>query len=257
MEVNDMETNTLYDAIFYRKSVRKFVMSPLTKEKLAALRDFAGTIHPLIPSIRTEFIALGADEVKNPLASHAPNYVAICSEKKDGYLMNAGFMLQQLDLYLSSIGLGSCWLGMAKPVKEAAKGQNGLDFVILLAIGEPAEPAHRASTAEFKRKALDEITTVEGAKELLEPVRLAPSGTNAQPWFVSGTPEQLTVSRKKPGLITPPIINRMSQINTGIALCHLWLAAEHFGKKASVGFESSPAPAGYEFMANVKIGGNS
>ena|GEM_PF-3748051 len=33
--------------------------------------------------------------------------------------MNAGFLLQQIDLYLSDSNLASCWLGMAKPSKEA------------------------------------------------------------------------------------------------------------------------------------------
>ncbi len=42
----------------------------------------------------------------------------ISSENTEGYLMNIGFIFQQMDLYLSSIGLGSCWLGMAKPTEK-------------------------------------------------------------------------------------------------------------------------------------------
>jgi len=95
--------------------------------------------------------------------------------------MNAVFLLQQVDLYLSAKNLASCWLGMAKLAKGVPTLMNGLEFVIMLAFGNTTEPIHRANTFDFKRHDLSAISSVAGADELLEPVRLAPSASNTQP----------------------------------------------------------------------------
>ena len=106
-----------------------------------------------------------------------PHYLCLYSEKKDGYLMNAGFMLQQIDLSLSANGYGSCWIGLGKPAGSPPEAK-GLDYIIMLAFGKAAEPVYRANTTEFIRKSLPEITQIAGAEQLLEPVQLAPSASN-------------------------------------------------------------------------------
>jgi len=83
------------------------------------LKEYANNPKPLDESIRYEFAYLGTTDVKNLLSIKAPHYICLYSEKKSNYLMNAGFLLQQIDLYLSDSNLASCWLGMAKPSKEA------------------------------------------------------------------------------------------------------------------------------------------
>ena len=168
--------------------------------------------------------------------------------------MNAGFLLQQIDLYLSANGLGSCWLGVAKPSKDVPAMKNGLEFVIMLAFGTANEPVHRTSLAEFKRKSFSTICSISSGNQLLEPVRIAPSATNSQTWFFSGSEDYITVSREKLNLIKAAIYNNMNQIDIGIALAHLWLTCDHLGKPMAIDFEKTPAPSGYEFMANVKVG---
>lgn len=168
--------------------------------------------------------------------------------------MNAGFILQQIDLYLSSKNIGSCWLGMAKPSKQVPVHKEGLEFVIMLAFGNASEPVHRVSTSEFKRKSLSAISETAYADDLLEPVRLSPSASNTQPWYFSGQMDEITVSREKLNLIKSAIYDKMNQIDIGIALCHLLLTLENQGKQVSFDFEPSPAPKGYEFMAKVISG---
>jgi len=108
-----MTNNQLYEAIFCRKSIRKYNMTPLPAATLAKLQKFANSANPLDKKIKYEFFYLITDNVKNLLPLKAPHYICLYSEKKGNYLMNAGFLLQQINLYLSANNLGSCWLGLA------------------------------------------------------------------------------------------------------------------------------------------------
>jgi hypothetical protein len=249
-----MTNNQLYEAIFRRKSVRKYDMTPLSTTIIAELQKFASSVKSLDEKIKYEFSYLSTNDVKNLLPLKAPHYICLYSEKKGNYLMNAGFLLQQIGLYLSANDLGSCWLGMAKPSKQVTKLKNGLEFVIMLAFGNSNEPVHRTNTSEFNRNSLSSISKIVGADELLEPVRIAPSAANTQPWFFSGNADEITVSREKLNLIKAPLYGKMNQIDIGIALTHLWLSLDHQGKSVAFDFEKAIAPSGYEFMTKVKVG---
>ncbi|MDD3173339.1 MAG: nitroreductase family protein [Herbinix sp.] len=248
-----MTNNQLYEAIFKRKSIRKYDLKPLPAETLSAVKQFANTAKPLDNSIKFEFLYLATQDVKNILPIKAPHYICLYSEKKENYLMNAGFLLQQLDLFLSANNLASCWLGMAKPTKQVPEQQNGLEFVIMLAFGNSNEPIHRLDTTEFIRKSMSDISNIAGGEELLEPVRLAPSASNSQPWFFSGNINEIEISREKLNLIKAPLYGKMNQIDIGIALFHLWLSLDHQGKTANFAFQKAAAPSGYEFMVKVKV----
>jgi hypothetical protein len=45
----------------------------------------------------------------------------------------------------------------------------------------------------------------------------------------------------------------MNQMDIGIALCHLWLAAVHFGKQAIFTFDAVEKRSGFDWMANARI----
>lgn len=251
-----MITNTqLFNTIFKRKSIRKYTMTPLPAESITEIQKYASSVKPLDKSIRYEFSYLCSQDVKNLLPIKAPHYICLFSEKKEGYLMNAGYLLQQMDLYFSANNLGSCWLGMAKLSKAVPNLKNGMEFVIMLAFGNTTEQLQRRDVSEFKRKSMSSISTVTGADEWLEPVRLAPSASNTQPWFLSGNKSEITVSREKLNLIKAPLYGRMNQIDIGIVLCHLMLSLEHHGKTATYDFHKTDVPNGYEFMVKVKVGG--
>ncbi len=245
-----------YETIFKRKSIRKYVMEPVAQETLEKIKQFSTEVEALVPGIGFEFSFLETEDVKNMLPIKAPHYICLYSEKKEHYLINAGFILQQMDLYFSTNNLASCWLGMAKPNKQVPEQKNGMEFVIMLAFGNTEEAVYRNDVSEFRRKELKEITTIPEAKELLEAVRLAPSASNTQTWFLSGSLAEMTLSREKLNLIKAPLYGRMNQIDMGIALCHLDLALAHAGKKPLYSFKketaSDTAPAGYEFMAKIR-----
>ena len=220
-----MENIDLYSTIYKRKSIRRYESTPLDEGTLAKITNRFNQIKPLIEDIKTELKILPANTVKGLFAAKAPHYLAIFSEEKGGYLTNAGYILQQLDLYLSANGLGSCWLGVAKPSKEFINGSK-LKFVISLAFGRPVEQLHRNGVGEFKRLSLDQIRDARGMDDLLEPARLAPSASNSQKWFFTGGEGKLNVY-----VSNSLIQNRWSLIDAGIAICHIVIAAGHLGKK--------------------------
>ncbi len=248
-----MTNQELYNIIFERKSVRKYDLTPLSEEVLDGVKKYADNLKPLDDNIKFSISFLGESDAKFLIPSKlAPHYICLYSEKKDGYLMNAGYLLQQVDLYLSANGIGSCWLGFFKP-RKVISTKNGLGFVILLALGNPAEVVHRKDISEFSRKSLPEITSIEGAEKLLEPVRLTPSAVNSQPWFFSGDLNEIIVSRQKLSPLKSPFIGKFNQIDIGIALFHLWLSLDHEGKTAIYDFNNANAPVGYEFMVKVIV----
>jgi len=245
-----MPDEELYQSIFKRRSVRKFDVAPLDEGTLARIRSFLSATRPMFPDIRTELRFLGPDDVKGMFKVTAPHYLAIYSEEKGSYAANAGFILQQVDLFLSASGIGSCWQGGPRPVKKVPSPP-GLEFIIMLAFGRPAEPVHRSGAAEFKREPLAESTDIEGMDDILEPARLAPSGMNNQSWFFTGGDG--IVHAHSAGSM---VLDRMNRINVGIALCHMCLAALHAGKRVEFAIDRSPAaapPKGFSYVATMLI----
>ncbi len=250
-----MDTQNLYNTIFKRKSVRKYDLTPLPEADLSKVSEHIQALKTLIPGVRSKIDILSSREIKNLTPVKAPHYLVFFSEEKDGFLTNAGFILQQMDLFLSSNGIGSCWIGMAKPQREILK-KSELDFVIMLAFGKPKEPIYRKDIWEFKRKPLEEITNISGSNELLEPVRLAPSATNSQPWYFIGEDNKIHVYCIKAKALKSVLYEKVNKIDMGIALCHLWIAAEYFQKNMDIIYDD-PArkaiPAGYFYIATVII----
>jgi uncharacterized protein YfkK (UPF0435 family) len=198
------------------------------------MKSFILEIKPLYPDIKTEIKILTPNDGISVSMSKASYHVAIYSEEKEGYQENAGFILQQLDLWLSANGLGSCWRG-GPQLKSAILKLSSLKYVILLSIGYPAEPLYRTSLNEFERKHTEEIWHVNGLDELAEPVRLAPSGMNHQPWLFEGLGnDQIQVFCKKRKILSNKILYSMDRIGIGIAICHLWLACEMINKKMEI-----------------------
>ena len=249
-----MNEVNLYDAIFKRKSVRKFDPAPLDDKTLAGISARLSELQPLYDDIKTEIKLVSQKNIRTPLFK-APHYLVVFSEVKEGYLTNAGFMLQQMDLYLSAQGIGSCWQGLPRLDSELLNGSK-LEFIIVLAIGKSLEPLYRQNITEFKRYPLQQITNITGADELLEPARLAPSGINSQPWFFTGEIGLIHAYCIKTNFLKAIIYETMNKIDMGITICHVWIAALHFGK--TVEFISDEEarnhpPAKHYYITSLKI----
>lgn len=257
MVQQNLESNLkeeLYQAIYKRKSIRKYEEYRLSEKELTEIKDFLNEAKVLDPEIKFEAKIVNSDGVKSLLPIKSPHYLQFFSEKKGDYLLNAGFILQQLDLYLSANNLGSCWFGLAKPKKEII-AESDLEYIITLVFGRPSEATLRDSIEDFDRKPLSEIKEGENHYELLEAARLAPSATNGQPWYFISEEKQIHLYQLEPNFIKKFFYEKMNRIDMGIVLAHLWLAAkEHNNNFEFEKLEKSPAVVeGYNYLTTVKL----
>lgn len=251
-----MNNEELYRAIFKRKSIRNYDLTPLDQNTMKEISNHLQSLTPLHDDIEVELKIITPELVKRRFMKKAPHYIAVFSEPKEGYLTNVGFMLQQMDLYLSANGIGSCWQGIPAPTKELIESSK-LKFIIFIAFGNTTKPVHRSSTSEFKRKSLLDITNIKGADNLLEAARLAPSARNNQPWFFTGDENIIHAYYIKPGLVRGFLTSKYPPIDVGIAFYHLKLAAEQFGKETEILMDDKAAPdysnKGYKYVASLRI----
>ena len=116
----------LGEQIYLRKSCRKYSDDEIDMD---LIHEFSAA-KQLNDEIEYSYEILTRDMVNVRTHWSAPYYLAIYSEKRDNYLENVGFVFQQLSLYLQSLGIGSCWVGMASPKSKRS------DFIITIAFGK-------------------------------------------------------------------------------------------------------------------------
>lgn len=236
----------LKDMIYTRRSVRKFADEPLQEQELMRIRQAFSQMKPLYPTIRIRWEILEKEQARLYLPWKAPYLIAIYSEKEEGYCENVGFLFQQMDLYLQSIGLGSCWVGLGKP--RLISQEDGMEFVVLLAFGRAPGVALRAKPEDFRRKSLAEIADTQDDR--LEPARLAPSSTNSQPWFFTHEEDAIHAWCSQAGLFKHAMLGTMNRIDMGIALAHLYVA-----NPGSFRFflTQQPKRDGYRYMGSFTL----
>jgi nitroreductase len=235
----------LCEIIYKRKSIRKYQPDVLDEKTLQDIQDYFVKIKPLYCDIKVNFSIVAKEHVKGIASLYSPHYIIALSENKPGYLANVGFMLQQVDLYLSSIGLGGCWLGMAQP-KEKLTGD--MEFVIVFAFGKPAESLYR-ELADFKRKSLAKLSDV--ADSRLEAVRLAPSAMNLQSYYFVTEGNTIHAYCAKAGMLTIKRLAKMREIDVGIALAHLYI--ENSEKFKFFEATSQKEIKGYFYIGSVEL----
>ena len=232
----------LNEMIYKRKSCRSFTGKSVDAEMIEKIMSF--DMKPLNPDIKVRMDIVSRNQVKCICPWTTPQLITIYSEEKDGWLENVGFLFQQMDLYLQSLGLGVCWLGMGKMNPKNAPEVEGMKFVIMLAFGYPKGDQLRHDLKGFKRKTLEQIS--DKADSRLEPARLAPSSVNSQPWYFAHEGQNIHVYCTQKG-----IAGYMNRIDIGIALAHLYVANEdsfQFFKAENV-----PTVAGYGYIGSMTL----
>jgi len=218
-----------YEDIFKRKSFHLFRnvgTDQIEANELEKIQDAFAEFDRLYPDIKTAIRILPAARVN--FKRDAEYCILIYSEKKDNYLMNAGYMGQQLDLYLVHHNIGSLWFGIGKPDMATYEG---LDYVIMIAIHKVNnQELYRKDMFKAKRKLLDEIWTGDtlGIGEI---ARFSPSTCNTQPWSVKNENGTISVSRYKHpgkrGIMPAKAVSYYNRIDIGIFLCILELCMTH------------------------------
>ena len=227
----------LASQIFIRKSCRKYLDDEID---MSQIHEFMSTVKPLIPEINYSYKILTRDEVSLKTRWSAPYYLAIYSDKKENYGLNIVFIFQQLSLYMQSLNIGSCWVGMGS-VKE-----KNPEFVILMSFGKSNDL--KRDISKFKRKSLSKISDIEDEK--LKVAQLAPSAVNSQPWYFKHTDEGYDVFKVKHNIVKRKILGKWNDIDVGIALSHLYVSnKDTFQFK----LKNKSDMKGYIYIGSLKI----
>ncbi|MBQ6895604.1 MAG: nitroreductase family protein [Oscillospiraceae bacterium] len=240
----------LKDMIYHRKSFRSYTDEQLDVNTLRKIEDFIKNAKRLYPGEKLSWDIIGPEKIKCILPWRAPHNIAIYAERSTEALVNLGFVFQQVDLYLQSIGLGTCWLGMGKIADEAGEeftDHSGMKCVMMIAFGKSEENL-RSNAGEFKRKTLEEIA--DRADEKLECARLAPSAVNSQPWYFvhsGNTIHTYCMDR----FFRKQFLGDMNKMDVGISLAHIYIENEDRFRYFTV--ENPPAEKGYLYIGSFEI----
>jgi len=271
---------SINETVRQRYSVRTYNPKSIGNDMKANILSYASTIHnPLGPRPRYQFIETSASANGEKPGTYgiikgASLYLAVTTRPENGAPEALGYDLEQLILYMTSLGLGTCWLGGTfnrSAFANAMDIRDGEIFSILSPVGYPAskkrvgESLFRRTLKADRRLPWEKLFFTENfsiplSKETagdyqfpLEMLRLAPSAVNKQPWRVLMTDHAFHFFKQgtlngESGAID------MQQIDVGIGICHFHLAAMeqglagHFEKVDPAVLTDSAMPAGIRYV---------
>ncbi|MDR2044405.1 MAG: hypothetical protein LBQ15_08580 [Clostridium sp.] len=207
---------TLYETIFVRRSVRQYDKTPLEAAALSEIQNYVEDAEQLTGQ-PARFEIVDGGKLKGGFSPHA---ILAFADGGDTSLVNIGYTLQGVDLWLQSVGYGSIWCGMASPK------DGGNDYRILLGFGKTDVPL-RSGENDFKRKKISDISNEDNA--VARAARIAPSAVNFQPWKLAFTDGKVTI-QSSVGLVGRVIPGRFYLFDLGIVTKHVEVALVHGGR---------------------------
>lgn len=258
---------TLYEAVDNRKSIRKYNMKPISEDKLEMITRFAESLPILFPDIKVEFKILNCikEENKNnyfnkiqPFMVKAPYYLIISSTKDTGCYLNAGYLMEQVALYLTTKNIGTCFLGATR-LSDKVNINPEMEHIITLAFGK-SKSKGRPRLKKTKRLEEGEIVKYkedvsEGVKKIINAGRLAPSSMNNQPWRFIAYRNRIHVFYKK-NVVKNTSLSSLKQIDIGaavsnmlVAIDEMWLYAEIFRSESI----SKKVFKNYEYVITITL----
>lgn len=226
-----------YDMIFKRKSQRNFDLNKhITELELKEINNKITTLVPLFNNINVYFKIVKTEEINCKRGEYA---VLAYSQTKENYLINIGYMLEQLDLYFALNDIGSCYYGFGK-VDETKIDDK--EFVIMIVFGKCNKEDFRKDYTKAKRK--DTTNIWQGDLEKIgDIVKYAPSACNSQPWLVKCNNNNIDIYRNLNvntlSNLFVKLTNFYNIIDIGIFLYILEITLKHFN---------------YKFECTIKIG---
>ncbi len=218
-----------YEALCRRKSVRKYKQEVIPQNVFRHILRFRDEIEPLYPEIPVQWQIVNAIEGKCPIKGafmvDAPYYLVLHSQEQPGAALNVGYMMEQMVIFLTMRGIGTCYQGGPK----APELCGGMKPMMILAFGYAAEELYR-EPAKAKRKPMAELCTWketgdETAQKIMKAAVLSPSGINRQPWRFVYSKGTIHVFAKKLGVLER-YLSHMQEVDCGIAMANIALAAE-------------------------------
>lgn len=235
-------------AIHQRVSIRGYADRSVDPALLERLLAFARNRDSLTDAGPRFDLISGVEQVKQVLTFMVGSYgliqnaphllVGILPAESDRARIDLGFVLEQVVLEATRLGLGTCWITGSYDAEKAGDAvalEAGEVAAAVCALGYPAEEGYgqlhtrivRRLAGGHKRKPLTDIVFSTRWREpwspeeadptlvtVLKHARLAPSAHNGQPWRFIVDDEDLILTLVKPRFI-----------DAGIIMSHVTLAS--------------------------------
>jgi hypothetical protein len=259
-------TKPLEEIVRARRSVRSYTSAPIPQDIIEDINGYIRTLQSPFPAKCTFRIietALEPDGTKlgtYGMIKGARVFIGAAVTDTAFAVEALGYEFEKLILYLTSLGLGTCWLGGTfnrDAFKQAMGVTDGTLFPAVTPIGyyekkSLKETLVRGFVRADSRKPWEALffdgsfkkPLTEGAAGNyafpLELLRLGPSASNKQPWRVvkAGSLYHF-YEHKTPGYSSAFNFD-MQSMDMGIAACHFHLAALEKGLNGAFVFGSAP-----------------
>ncbi len=264
-----------HDLIARRYSCRTYLERPITDADQRRLLDFMATrtVGPLGSHARFGLLAAAPDDSRalRRLGTYgfikgATGFITGAVRHAPRDLEDYGYLLEEVILYATALGLGTCWLGATFTRSTFVRRFGGLErdetMPAVVSTGYPGDDGTeriREREEGDRRLPADELffegrygeplpaSSAGGYARALEAVRMGPSATNKQPWRIvrgaaaacgggaaAGRDWHFLLHRTKgygKGSLTFKALRiaDLQRVDLGIAMCHFALVAREAG----------------------------
>ncbi|GKX67307.1 nitroreductase family protein [Inconstantimicrobium mannanitabidum] len=234
-----------------RTSIRTYTNEPISQDIKDKINKYINQLSgPFSAKTRVKLLEsdLATDDVKlgtYGIIKGAKSYLGVAVEKGDLDLEQLGYEFEKLVLYVTSLGLGTCWLGGTFNKGEFSKAMETTEneiFPIVSPVGHATDKRRlldsfmRFAAKSKQRKDWNELFFTEDfstplaeadSKDYtfaLEMLRLAPSASNKQPWRVVKQGNIYHFYELKAEGYSDRFNYDIQRIDMGIGLCHFHLS---------------------------------
>lgn len=270
----------LYNAIFYRKSIRSYSNTKIKAPLMEEVKNICSNITYLNEDLNIKAHVVERGHLIHFLMGKkckvkAPHYILVTSNKGDEYLQNIGYAMEKVVLQLTTLGLATCWLectvnrdditefidlkdceeeiDLTEKLEESNEDIDNTEYpVAIISFGYPEESQElfRNLDSKVDREKIKDISKRVDKEwnEYLDAVRMAPSVKNIQPWFFVNDRRGFHIYQKS----QKKSLDDMSKISMGIALRHFDIVCEV--KETNVKYEKIDARKriGKEYFISIK-----
>ena len=248
------------EAVRKRLSVRTYTDQKIEEEKKKAIAEFAGSLdNPFGKQVRLHYFDIEDAGEKQKLGTYgvirgAKHFIGATIQPESTALFALGYAVEALVLFMTHLGLGTCWLGGTfdrKKFAGAMKIEEGALFPIILPYGYTAEKKHfkeiamRTIAKADQRMSWDQLfflndfhtplskKEAEGLAFPLEMVRLGPSASNKQPWRLVAEGGAWHFYEQSAPMYSRAFSYDIQKIDMGIAAAHFDFAVREKSIKGS------------------------
>lgn len=163
---------------------------------------------------------------RSELSVEAPYFMVIYEQETEGYNLNAGYLLGQLSLYITSKGLGNCLVNMSL----GKRGKRDKRIIAALAFGKPKTNSlfegHKAKRIPLDYLCVYKEDVSPDIKKVMKAASASPSCMNSQPWRFVVYHNRIHVFLKKDRMIKK-WFHSEQMVDMGFMLSNLLMEAEN------------------------------